>query len=82
MFHDHNGDLRIEINPSNASKVSVTRVQDPILGSWIGSGASPIIASGPIFLSGGLYHFIVRIATVDLTLHCCRIIKNRSMVIG
>lgn len=65
MFHDHNGDLRIEINPSNASKVSVTGVQDPILGSWIGSGASPIIASGPIFLSGGLYHFIVRIATVD-----------------
>src|SRR5438067_8454527 len=28
MFHDHNGDLRIEINPSNASKVSVTAQQD------------------------------------------------------
>jgi hypothetical protein len=65
MFHDHNGDLRIEINPSNATKVSITGLQDPILGTWIGSGASPIIASGPIFLSGGLYHFIVRIATVD-----------------
>ena len=26
---------------------------------------SPVIAAGPIFLEGGLYHFIVRIATVD-----------------
>jgi hypothetical protein len=65
MFHDHNGDLRIEINPSNTSKVSVTAQQDPILGTWIGSAANPIIASGPIFLEGGLYHFIVRISTVD-----------------
>ena len=65
MFHDHNGDLRIEINPSNASKISVIGEQDPILGTWLGTATSPIIASGPIFLSGGLYHFIVRIATVD-----------------
>ena len=65
MFHDHSGDLRIEINPSNTSKVSVTAQQDPILGTWIGSAANPIIVSGPLFLKGGLYHFIVRISTVD-----------------
>ena len=49
MFHDHNGDLRIEINPSNASKISVIGEQDPILGTWLGTATSPIIASGPIF---------------------------------
>ena len=27
--------------------------------------ANPIIVSGPIFLNGGLYHFIVNIETVD-----------------
>jgi plastocyanin len=65
LFHDHNGDLRIQINPSNSSQVSISAQQDPLLGAYIGTLDSPIIASGPIFINGGLYHFIVRIATVD-----------------
>jgi len=65
LFHDHNGDLRIQINPSNLSQVSISAQQDPLLGAYIGTLDSPIIASGPIFINGGLYHFIVRIATVD-----------------
>jgi plastocyanin len=65
LFHDHNGDLRIQINPSNLSQVSISGQQDPLLGAYIGTSDSPVIASGPIFINGGLYHFIVRIATVD-----------------
>ncbi|PWU81729.1 MAG: hypothetical protein DLM72_05365 [Candidatus Nitrosopolaris wilkensis] len=65
LFHDHNGDLRIQINPSNLSQVSISRQQDPLLGAYIGASDIPVIASGPIFITGGLYHFIVRIATVD-----------------
>ena len=65
LFHDHNGDLRIQINPSNSSQVSISGQQDPLLGAYIGTSYSPVIASGPIFINGGLYHFIVRIATVD-----------------
>ena len=65
LFHDHNGDLRIQINPSNLSQVSISAQQDPLLGAYIGTLDSPIFASGPIFINGGLYHFIVRIATVD-----------------
>lgn len=38
---------------------------DPILNAYSGTYDSPVIATGPIFLEGGLYHFIVRIATVD-----------------
>src|SRR5207253_566443 len=65
LFHDHNGDLRIQINPSNSSQVSISGQQDPLLGTYIATPDSHIMASGPIFIKGGLYHFIVRIATVD-----------------
>jgi hypothetical protein len=40
-------------------------VNNPILNAYGGTADSPVIAAGPIFLEGGLYHFIVRIATVD-----------------
>lgn len=65
LFHDHNGDLRIQINPSNSSLVSISGQQDPLLGAYLATPDSPLIASGPIFINGGLYHFLVRIATVD-----------------
>jgi hypothetical protein len=65
IFHDHNGDLRIEVNPSNTSKISIIGQQDPLLGTWIRNAANPVTASGPIFMTGGLYHFIVRISTID-----------------
>ena len=65
LFHDHNGDLKIQINPSNSSQVSISGQQDPLLGTYIRTPVSPVTASGPIFINGGLYHFIVRIETVD-----------------
>lgn len=64
-FHDHSGNLRIQMKPSNLSQVAVYGEQDPILNAYSGTAESPVIAAGPIFLEGGLYHFIVRIATVD-----------------
>lgn len=64
-FHDHAGNLRIQMKPSNLSQVMVYGEQDPILNAYGGTTDSPVIAAGPIFLEGGLYHFIVRIATVD-----------------
>ena len=57
--------LRIQMKPSNVSQVVVYGEQDPILNAYGGTADSPVIAAGPIFLEGGLYHFIVRIATVD-----------------
>jgi len=65
LFHDHNGDLKIQVNPNNSSQVSINGQQDPLLGTYMGTSTSPVIASGPIFMKGGLYHFIVKIATVD-----------------
>lgn len=64
-FHDHNGDLRIQMSPRNTSQITVYGEQDPILNAYTGTQDSPVIAAGPIFVQGGLYHFIVRIATID-----------------
>src|SRR5919197_2174839 len=64
LFHDHNGDLKIQINPSNTSKISISGGKQDVL-YRTGTSANPIIVSGPLFLSGGLYHFIVQIETVD-----------------
>jgi hypothetical protein len=64
-FHDHNGDLRLQIRPKNTDLVTVYGEQDPILQAFTGTENSPVIAEGPVFLEGGLYHFIVRIVTID-----------------
>jgi small nuclear ribonucleoprotein (snRNP)-like protein len=65
-FHSHDGDLRIVIKNTNASRITVSSQElEPITGSYIGTKDNPAAISGPIFLNGGLYQFKVRIATVD-----------------
>src|ERR687894_596171 len=64
-FHDHKGDLKIEMKPSNAEQIAVYGEPDPILQAFTGTENSPVVATGPIFSEGGLYHFIVRITTLD-----------------
>jgi hypothetical protein len=64
-FHDHKGDLKIEIKPSNAEQIAVYGEPDPILQAYTGTENSPVVATGPIFSEGGLYHFIIRITTID-----------------
>ena len=64
-FHDHKGDLKIEMKPSNAKQITVYGEPDPILQAFTGTENSPVVAAGPIFSEGGLYHFIVRITTID-----------------
>ena len=64
-FHDHSGDLKIQMRPKNTDRVTVYGEPDPILLAYQGTENSPVIAEGPVFLEGGLYHFIVRIITID-----------------
>jgi hypothetical protein len=64
-FHDHKGDLKIEMKPTNAERITVYGEPDPILQAFTGTENSPVIATGPIFSEGGLYHFIIRITTID-----------------
>ena len=66
FFHDHKGDLKIEMKPeANKKQITVYGEPDPILQAYTGTENSPVIAAGPIFSEGGLYHFIVRILTID-----------------
>ena len=53
------------MKPSNAERVTVYGEPDPILQAFTGTENSPVVAAGPIFSEGGLYHFIVRITTID-----------------
>ena len=65
-FHAHNGDLGIKMEPDTINKtITVYGEQDPVQYTYIGTPSNPVIASGPIFLEGGLYHFIVKIETID-----------------
>lgn len=64
-FYDPNGDLTIQMQPRNTSQIRVSGDLDPILNAYTSQGSGPVVASGPIFLEGGLYNFIVRIVTVD-----------------
>ena len=82
IFHDHNGDLKIQMNPNSSGNISITGDRTPLLDLWIGTPTNPVIISGPIFLSGGLYHFIVRIETVDSDILYCQTIKSQSMTVG
>ena len=41
-FHDHTGDLRIQMNPRNTSQIVVNGEQDPILNAYSGTPQSPV----------------------------------------
>ena len=64
-FHDHKGDLKIQMKPQKTQQITVYGERDPILQAFAGTENSPVIATGPIFEEGGLYHFIVRVTTID-----------------
>ena len=64
-FHHHYGDLKLEIIPKNSSTTKVYAQKDPILDTYTGTLSTPLVVEGPIFLEGGLYHFKVRIVTLD-----------------
>jgi hypothetical protein len=65
LFHDHDGNLKLNINPTKSGNISVSPEKTPLLAAWIRSPDKPVTITGPIFATGGLYHFIVRIETVD-----------------
>src|SRR5919197_3565736 len=64
-FHHHYGDLKLEIIPKNTTTTAVYAQKDPILDTYTGTLDTPVVVEGPIFLEGGLYHFKVRIVTLD-----------------
>jgi hypothetical protein len=64
-FHHHYGDLKLEIIPSDSTTTKIYAQKDRILDIYTGTLDTPVLVEGPIFLDGGLYHFKVKIATLD-----------------
>jgi hypothetical protein len=66
-FFNPNGNLTLQMQPRNQNQITIYGDLDPIMNAYTTRGEDPVVASGPIFLEGGLYHFIVRIVTVDFS---------------
>lgn len=64
-FHHHYGDLKLEIIPRNSTTTKIFAQKDAIFDIYTGTLDTPVFVEGPIFLDGGLYHFKVKIATLD-----------------
>jgi hypothetical protein len=64
-FHAHDGDLFIKVRPTEQPNVVINAPKEPILDGWIGSRDAPVLAAGPIFIEGGLYHFVIEIFSID-----------------
>ena len=63
LFHSHQGLLKLKFNPSDSNVVVYGSIE-PFLQGWVGE-TGDITVSGPVLLSGGLYHFGIEIFGID-----------------
>lgn len=64
-FFTSDGVLPIKVNPTQEDEITIHGEQDSLLGAWHGTESNPIMISGPIFNSGGLYNFEIEVRTID-----------------
>ncbi|HET6517456.1 MAG TPA: PEFG-CTERM sorting domain-containing protein, partial [Nitrosopumilaceae archaeon] len=64
-FFTQDGNLLIEIIPTKEGEIEIIGEKDDFLGAWYATESQPIQVTGPIFESGGLFHFEIEIRTID-----------------
>jgi len=64
-FFTPDGVLPIKVYPTQENEITIHGEQDSLLGAWHGTESKPIMISGPIFDSGGLYNFEIEVRTID-----------------
>ncbi len=64
-FFTSDGVLSIKVYPTQENEITIHGEQDSLLGAWHGTESNPIMISGPIFDSGGLYNFEIEVRTID-----------------
>ena len=64
-FFTSDGILQINVKPTQEEEVTIHGEQDSLLGAWYGTELNPLKITGPIFDSGGLYHFEIEVRTID-----------------
>lgn len=64
-FFTSDGYLPIKVQPTQDEEITIQGEQDNFLGAWHTTDSNPIVISGPIFESGGLYSFEIEVRTID-----------------
>ena len=64
-FFADDGVLQIKVMPTQDDKITIAGEQDSLLGAWHGTESDPLVISGPLFESGGLYTFEFEVRTID-----------------
>ena len=65
IFHDELGYLNIKVITDDSDKITIEGNKEPLSDGWINRDFEPIIVRGPVFTSGGLYDYTVKILTID-----------------
>ena len=65
IFHDELGYLNIKVLTDDSNQVTIEGNKEPISDGWMNKDFEPIIVRGPVFTSGGLYDYVVKILTID-----------------
>jgi len=55
----------IKHTPTQEGEITIYGQQDSLLGAWHGTESNPIEITGPLFNSGGLYNFEIKVRTID-----------------
>ena len=64
-FFTADGNLIINVIPSEAPVSKITAEKDSLLEAWYATESQPIQLEGPIFQSGGLFNFEIELRTID-----------------
>ncbi|KEQ55992.1 blue copper domain-containing protein [Marine Group I thaumarchaeote SCGC AAA799-E16] len=65
LFHDDLGNLTIKTINDNSNEIKIVGDKSPAIEAWMRTATDPVIMTGPIFNSGGLYEYKVEILAVD-----------------
>lgn len=78
-FFATSGIVNIKINPTTSGNATISGQKDDLLGAWYETKSKPIELAGPVFSSGGLYHFEIEIRTIDKPTN---IVENMGMYVA
>ncbi len=65
IFHDDFGNLIIKVVDDGSDEIKIKGDKSPAIDAWMNTATEPVIMTGPIFDSGGLYEYKVEILTAD-----------------
>lgn len=65
FFFSPDGQVTINVYPIADSQVEISSKNEPLLGAWMSTAENPIELTGPVFISGGLYHLQIALHTID-----------------